>query len=161
MVLPMTAVLLPAAAAPYVTGEVHAVKESFAPSGTREQENLAARSAEANWKDGLVLLVGLWGLLWIAGSGSWPVNGTFQTRPCCDGRPSTLGSSPTYRLPCGSSVNESTTSYGPRLPSRNAPWDEKKSTLPVLAENSDTLVLFVPGAGQVGGQPIGMDGPAI
>ena len=107
------------------------------------------------------MLVGLLGLVTIAGMGSCAAPVTLKTRPWPAGRPSTLGSSATNTLPCGSTVRESTTSYGPSVPSRNWPWLLKGLRSPVVTLKTSTLVLSEPGAGQVGGQPPGMDGPAM
>ena len=88
-------------------------------------------SADWNANVGLALLVGLFGLLTMVGSGSCAANGTLKTRPWPAGKPSAPGSSPTKRLPCGSTVSESTTSYWSKVPLANEPWLEKVPASPV------------------------------
>src|SRR5256885_52543 len=109
MVLPITAVELPAAVAPKVTGEVQLANESAVPNRVSEHFRFAAVSADWTAKVGLVMLVGLLGLVTIAGMGSCAAPVTLKTRPWPAGRPSTLGSSATNTLPCGSTVIDSLT----------------------------------------------------
>src|ERR671939_1539007 len=116
---------------------------------TSEQRKVAAGSADWKTNVGLVWLVGLFGLLVMVGIGTWSAAGTLKTRPW-KMVPMTAGSSPTNRLPPGSSVSICTTSYRPRLLSRKPAWLEKVNTSPVLIEYTSTLVWIVPGWGQVG-----------
>ena len=90
-------------------------------------------SADWNANVGLALLVGLFGLLTMVGSGSCAANGTLKTRPL-KAPPTTAGSSPTNIFPAGSRISAWTTSYAPRLLSRKPAWLEKVNTSPVLTE---------------------------
>src|SRR5690242_14074030 len=81
VVLPMTAVELPAAVAPKDTGEVQALKLSAEPIGTSEHLNFAAASADWMANVGVDWLVGLLGLVTMAGRGSCVAPGTLKMRP--------------------------------------------------------------------------------